>query len=122
MKSLKWLLEIIYYEANHKYEKSHDIFPNIVFLITTILPFIIPILDFLLGYDLAFIIVMLVITPIMCLSVYLYFRFHHNDIMNNEEYKNVKNRRKIYNTIFLIGIIGWFPLTLLCYFILKTLF
>ena len=121
MKSLKWLLEIIYYEVNHKSEKSHDPMPIIGFFITAIIAFVIPIFDALLGHDLMYIIVMLLVTPIMCLSVFLYFRFHHNDIMSNEDYINADNRKKIYNVTCAICIFGCLPLMFLVYFLLKSL-
>lgn len=121
MKRLKWLLEIIYYEVNHKSEKSHDPMPIIGFFITAIIAFVIPIFDALLGHDLMYIIVMLVVTPIMCLSVFLYFRFHHNDIMSNEDYINADNRKTIYNFTVAICVIGCLPLMFLVYFLLKSL-
>ena len=121
MKRLKWLLEIIYYEVNHKSEKSHDCWPIIGFFIAAIIALVIPIFDALLGHDLMYIIVMLVVTPIICLSVYLYFRFHHDEIMNNEEYINADNRKKIYNVTCAICIFGCLPLMFLVYFLLNAL-
>lgn len=122
MKSLKWLIELIYYETNHKSEKSHDCMPIIGFFIAAIIAFVIPILGALLGRDLMYITVMFVITPLMCLGVYLYFRFHHDEIMNNEEYQNVNNRKKIIKTTLVISALACAPIMLLFSFILKSLF
>ena len=58
MKSLKWLLEIIYYEVNHKSEKSHDPMPIIGFFIIAIIDFVNSIFDAFFGVDLMFFFVM----------------------------------------------------------------
>lgn len=121
MKSLKWLLEIIYYEVNHKSEKSHDCWSIIGFFVAAIIAFVIPIFWALLGRDLMYITVMFVITPLICLGVYFYFKSHHEEIMKNEEYKNSNNRRKIYNNTCVVCIIGCMPIGLLLFYLLKSL-
>lgn len=121
MKNLKWLLEIIYYEVNHKSVKSHDVMPIIGFFIAIIIAFVIPVFDALLGHDLMYIVVLLIVAPVICLSVYFYFRSHHDEIMNNKKYINADNRRNIYNITCAICILGCLPLMFLLYFILKVL-
>ncbi len=118
---IKRLIEIIYYETNHDSEKSHDIFPVIGFFLSLSIAFVVPILGTLLGFELMCITYVFIFTPLMIFSIFLYFRFHHEEIMNNEEYQNFKNRKRIIKTTLVISALACAPLMLLLTLILNNL-
>ena len=126
MKSLKWLLEIVYYEKNYKAEETgdwkHDFFPSLLcFLIAIMMPFVAPFMNVFWGYDATRIVFICIVYPILALCFYLYFRTHHDEIMNNEEYIYVNNRRKIYFRIIIVSVIGGLLLLLLNNYLLEKL-
>ena len=121
MKRIKWLFEMAYYKRNYKSEGQRDPWPVIGYCFCVMLAFVFPVLYVLVGEALAANIGLFVLCPIMVVGAYSYFYSHHDEIMNNVEYINAPNRRKIFNISVAICAIGVGPLGLLNIFLLEKL-
>ena len=97
------------------------VFKNLGFFLSLSIAFVVPILGALLGFELMCITYVFIFTPLMIFSIFLYFRFHHEEIMNNEEYQNFKNRKRIIKTTLVISTLACAPLMLLLTLILNNL-
>lgn len=120
MKKIKRLIELIYFENNYKNRGAGEIIVIVGIFISLTMPFVGPILYAFFGQELMTYILLFIYLPILYLSLYLYFKKHHNEIMNNIEYINAKNRKKIYHIIAIICAFAWLPLMYLIIELLKV--